>query len=486
MEKIVLGSQMKKVDGYTIDKMQIPSLVLMERAAFSVYEEIIKFCDCTGKILVVCGTGNNGGDGLAISRMLCLSDYRVCVYIIGNMDSATPEFRKQYEIIKNIQVDIVDDWVPEEYTVIVDALFGVGLSRDVKDKFFQCISQINKSDAMKISVDVPSGLCADTGKIMGISVKADYTVTFGRKKAGLLINQGIDYSGKILVKNIGFPKEAYNQADTYYACEEKDLEILPKRNENSNKGTYGKLLVIAGQENMAGAAYFSAKAAYRVGTGLVQILSAPENREILQIKIPEAVLVTYDTIDKCMEEAGVIVIGPGLGVNNKAVTLVEKALKEKKNIVLDADALNVIAKNPNLYSYFHDKVIVTPHLGEMSRLTNITVSEIKDHLIQVCDSFADKYGITCILKDSGSIISNGKKVYINTSGNSGMASAGSGDVLTGVIGGLLSIGMTNDLAAVMGAYIHGLAGDIMAAGLGKNALMASDIIDGLIPAMRKE
>lgn len=493
MERIVLGSQMKKADAYTINVIGIPSLVLMERAAAAVYEEIVKLIDKKEKILVVCGIGNNGADGLAVGRMLCLEGFDAAVCIRGNLENATEEFRTQLKIIKNIGSRTVEEFQPREYTVMIDALFGIGLSRKITGEFYDCISRINSSQALKIAVDIPSGLCSDTGTVLGVGVKADYTVTFGRAKTGLFLNDGIDYAGKVIAKEIGFPSAAYNQIESCYAWEKEDLKLLPVRKENSNKGTYGKVLVIAGTKNMAGAAFLAGKAAYRMGAGLVQLLSVEENRGVLQTLIPEAVLLTYDEekpdmqkIQEVIEKAEAVVIGPGLGTKEVSKRLLESVLKAEKKTVVDADALNIIAGDPALCGYYHSRVIITPHLGEMSRLMGIGIVQIKENLLKICREYAEKYGITCVLKNAKSVICNGNEVFINLSGNSGMAAGGSGDVLAGIIGGLLAEGVPYEKAGSLGAYIHGLAGDIMAEKMGKTALNAADLLEGLVQISREE
>lgn len=493
MEEIILGSDMKKVDSYTINRLGVPSLVLMERAALGVYEEVIGLCGKDARILIVCGVGNNGADGIALSRMLKIAGYTVDVHIVDGLDKGTEEFHKQLQIIANIQVNKVEQFDVKEYNVIIDAIFGLGLNKEVRGRFYNCIDAVNSSKAVKIAVDIPSGLCSNTGKILGIAVKADYTVTFGRKKAGLVINDGPDYTGRLITKEIGFPDAAYGGINKYFAYERKDISLLPKRRENSNKGTYGKLLVIAGEKNMSGAAFLVSKAAYRTGVGLVRIFSVEDNREILQTLIPEAVLTTYvpeadniHLLESVIRHADAIVAGPGLGTEPAAEILVKHALLSKKKIVLDADALNIIANNEELTGLYHSGVIITPHIGEMSRLTGLSAGEVKDNIIPVCSDYASKHGITCVLKDAKSVICNGSEIFINILGNSGMAVAGSGDVLAGIIGGLLASGFPTDKAGAFGACLHGLAGDIIADKTGKNALMATDIIEGLLSVSREE
>ncbi|SHI87480.1 NAD(P)H-hydrate dehydratase [Parasporobacterium paucivorans] len=483
MKKLIYGSKMKEIDSYAINEIGIPSIALMERAAFSVFCEMEKMCSKQENILIVCGTGNNGADGLALARMLKLKGYRVDIQVIGDILKATQEFKIQKSVTDKLEVMVAERPVYESYDYIVDALFGVGLCREITGVYKETIERMNESNAVKIAIDIPSGLSGDTGAILGAGFVSDITVTFGILKTGLVISQGPDYAGQVIVADIGFPQTGH--ADIF-AHEEQDLLSIPRRRKNSNKGSYGRLLVIAGSENMAGAAFLCAKSAYRVGTGLVQILTPKENREILQTLLPEAILKTYDASNPDFEEisgyidrASAIVAGPGLGISENAMKLIEKVMLAKKKTVIDADGLNIISQFPHLTGCYHSDIIITPHIREMSRLTCIEEDKIKNDLISTCRGYCEEHKISCILKDSGTVICTGDRIYINLSGNPGMATAGAGDVLAGIAGGLLAMGLGTDIASSIGPFIHGLAGDRTVKKTGESALMASDIIDGL-------
>ena len=482
MKKIVSGSDMKKVDNYTINDIGIPSIVLMERAALSVADFICQNekRDCT--VLVVAGTGNNGADGLAVCRMLYLKGYCTCLYILGDTDKAGKEFQIQLDIIKNLGIEIARDYV--EADIIVDALFGVGLSRDVQGNHAEIINRINKGRNKVYAVDIPSGIDADSGKVCKTAVKADYTVTFGSHKIGTVLYPGADYCGKVVVADIGFPQESYDRAANAleYAAKE-DLKSLPYRPNYSNKGTYGKVLIIAGSKDISGAAYLCAAAAFRVGAGLVRVFTAKENREVIQRLIPEVMVNTYDTdkfdkkaLEACLKWSDVVAVGPGLSTGVLQKIIVEEVLKEQLPTVIDADGINNIAEDERLKRKLHKNVIITPHLGEASRLMNVSVKEIASDLIKYAKRINYKYNVNCILKDARTVIATEDKMYINLTGNSGMATAGSGDVLTGITAGLLAIGVDLDNTCVMAPFIHGLAGDLAVQKTSKAGLMASDMI----------
>lgn len=475
---------MKEVDAYAINKMGVPSLVLMERASLSVFNEIKKISNGTESVLIVCGTGNNGADGLALARMLILEGYKAEVYIIGNSEKATKEFAVQKNILDNMKIPNRSSVDFALYDIIVDALFGVGLSREISGPYKDEIEAMNRADALKIALDVPSGLSADTGSILGAAFCADYTVTFGILKSGLLLNDGPDLAGKIIVADIGLFE---TKNDKLFAAEEQDLKVLSERKKNSNKGNYGRLLIIAGSRDMAGSAFLCAKAAYRMGAGLVHILTPEENREILQIMVPEAILSSYDSqypdlipLKECIERATAVIVGPGMGITETGRNILREILLSKKKVVIDADGLNMIAEHADLTDYYHKDVIITPHIGEMARLTKKSIIEIKSNIIKTSDDYTKRYSVKCVLKDSGTVISTGNKTYINLSGNSGMATAGSGDVLTGIIGGMLATGLPLEEASYLGPFVHGLAGDRVVKKTGERALMASEIIDGLM------
>lgn len=512
--KYALGSgQMKAIDRYTIETIGIPALVLMEKAAMAVVRHTKELCSEQDTILAVCGYGNNGGDGIAAARILFMEGYNVAVYMVGDKEHATKETKQQLKIAKKIGVPMLRKVKWNEYTVIIDAIFGIGLTRVVAGEFRKTIEQMNQSGAKVVSVDIPSGVSADDGKVLGIAAVASITVTFGYQKIGCLLFPGSEYAGKVYVEDIGFAKGGLLEAPTRFYFDETPTELLPVRKKNSNKGTYGKVLVIAGSKNMCGAAYFAATAAYRMGSGLVRILTAKENREILQRQIPEAVLTTYETTDGDISEedaksiresvawASVIVLGPGLGMSAMSAKIVNYVICEcKVPLLVDADGLNIISRLIServpeeegvegriryLSGLLPKGTILTPHKKELSLLTGIPMADLVGCLIDSSAPCTYNNDLIYVKKDVRTIVSFGNSDYINVSGNDGMATAGSGDVLAGIIAGLLAQGETPKMAAMSGCFLHGLAGDLAAKKKGPRSMLASDILEA-IPAILQD
>jgi ADP-dependent NAD(P)H-hydrate dehydratase / NAD(P)H-hydrate epimerase len=492
MEYLLNCEEMKRCDVTTIQKIGMPSMVLMERAALSVVEELDSF-DLT-RVLVVCGSGNNGADGYAVARLLHLQNIKVDVLFVGDEQKRTTENKQQQKIAEYYGVSSVKKIENNPYTTIVDALFGIGLSRPLSGKYLEIIEQVNQAEGEILSVDIPSGISADNGKVMGNAIKATRTVTFAFRKLGLVLYPGADYAGVVKVKDIGITARGFEgRFPKIYTYTRKDLERIPRRQSYSNKGTYGKILVVAGSKNMSGAAYFSAKAAYRMGAGLVRIVTPEENRQILQTLLPEAIVTTYqrsqldgDWLTEAINWASAIVIGPGMGISEEAKYLLSKVLSiSKVPLVIDADAITLVAKEPELLHDHEQKIIMTPHVGEMSRLTGKPIPKIADDIIEVAEKFAAEKKLTCVLKDARTIVTEGTEdTYVNTSGNNGMATGGTGDVLTGVIVGLLAQGLREREAARLGVYIHGLAGDAAAAQKGSYGMLADDVCDAINEVVR--
>lgn len=496
MKYIVTKKEMQAIDAYAIEKIGIPSAVLMERAALQVVEEVERLNVTGGRILVVVEGGNNGGDGLAAARILMERGYLVDIYYIAGLRKISEQFQIQKDIMFNMGVRLRKAIPNREYSVIVDGIFGVGLSREVDGPQKKAIDTLNQMQGIKLAIDIPSGIDATTGDILGTAFKADYTVTFELKKLGMFFSDGIDYCGKIICKDIGFPEHAIKAVKPrIYAYDESDMNKLPKRIDNSNKGTYGRVAVIAGSKNMSGAAYLCGKAAYSAGVGLVKIYTHESNRMILQSQLPEAVMMTYNDYEgalSCMEDAmkwaTVIVVGPGLGVDSTSERMLyELLMNTEVPLVLDADALNILSNNIELLEASSAPVIMTPHMMEMSRLIQKKVSAITKDRFNIARQFAKKMGVTLVLKDAKSIVTNGgEQTYMSLAGNNGMSTGGSGDVLAGIIAGMLAGGLSLKDAAMMGTFIHCLAGDKAAERKGKYAMLASDIIAGLGEVMRDE
>ena len=486
MQYIVTKKEMQAIDTYTIEKIGIPAEVLMERAALLLVEQIIRLNTMNGRILIVVEGGNNGGDGLAAARILSGRGYQVDITYIGGIARPSEQFQLQRNILKQMGVRLRKTIPNKDYSVVVDGIFGVGLSREIDGIQKKMIEYLNHMEAIKVAIDIPSGIDATTGAILGIAFRADYTVTFGLKKLGMFFSDGIDYCGKVICENIGFPENAIKQVKPQiYAYNQSDMCKRPKRYDNSNKGTYGRVAVIAGSKNMSGAAFLCGKAAYSTGAGLVKIYTHESNRVILQSQLPEAVMMTYgdyegalSCIEDAMKWATVIVVGPGLGVDTTSERMLyELLMNAEVPLVVDADALNILSENIELLEMTSASVIMTPHMKEMSRLIQKTVPEIIEKRFLIAKQFARKMGVTLVLKDAKSIVTNGgEQTYMNLGGNNGMSTGGSGDVLSGIIAGMIAGGLPLDEAAKMGTYVHCQAGDKAAEKKGKYAMLASDII----------
>lgn len=482
MEYIVDGTGMKQLDSFTMGEIGVPSMVLMEQAAVAVTNVLLKKIKENDSIIILAGPGNNGADGVAIARLLVLRGYSVVVYIMGEESHFTKQLSAQIGIAKKIGVKFINNAKMSEYTIVVDAIFGIGLSKPIIGDMEALIRSVNAGKNLVLAVDIPSGIHAGSGNILGTAIKADITVTFGYKKIGMLLYPGCEYTGELVTADIGFPSLQFagiNPAGTIYHKE--DLNKLPFRPNTSNKGTYGRVLVIAGSKNMSGAAYLSAKAAYRMGAGLVKILTAKENRVILQTMLPEAIISTYDAgaIEQELAWATTVVFGPGIGVSNQSRKLLQLVIQHATvPTVIDADGLNLLAEQGRLEEMaLPSNVILTPHLKEMARLLHSSVSEIKEHLVETATAATRESDFILVLKDARTIVSNANSLYVNMSGNNGMSTGGAGDVLTGVIAGLLAGGLPPYQAACLGVYIHGLAGDFAKEKESEYSLLATDIID---------
>lgn len=495
MQYLVSGKEMKLLDQNTSSVFHVPELVLMEQAAMAFVRKLFSLKEEYHKnvksVLILCGSGNNGADGMAVARLLMQTGLNVCTCLCGEQVGHTTSgsYKTQKSICQAYGMRMTKELSQENFDLIIDALFGIGLSRNIEGELADVIQKVNEADAWRVAVDISSGVHADDGAILNVAFAADDTITFSFGKIGQFLWPGSDSSGRISIVSMGITKESWLDRKPHLAMLEKDdiKRLLPKRTDHSNKGTYGKLLVIAGSVNMAGAAVMCARAAYRSGVGLVKVLTAEENRVSIQTLLPEAILSTYGVkIDESqvIEElkwADAVVLGPGIGTDKNAQKLVELVLKNcAVPLLLDADALNVIAKEPEVLLRPHTEMIITPHLGEMARLTGDAVSLIQSRLVESAFTFAQTYNVVCVLKDFHTITAIPYALgYLNLSGNNGMATAGSGDVLSGIIGSMLAQGMTADLAAPLGVYLHGLAGDKAAKATGERALIATDLIEAL-------
>ena len=496
MQLWVNAAQMKAADQYTIQKLEVPSLELMEHAAQACVQVLEDEKVDLSHVCVVCGSGNNGGDGFAIARILQNNRYSVETFCVGNPEHYTEETQEQMHRLQECGGKITYGMPQEDsYSVIIDAVFGVGLSRKVEGRYRQVIEQMNRMRGTKFAVDIPSGLSATTGCILGCAFKADYTVTFQLKKIGLELSQGRTMAGRVIVPDIGISTDSICEDQEIVRTAGKDIyrKMLPDRPEDSNKGTYGRLLVIAGSKGMAGAAYLNAHAAYMTGAGLVRIYTSSDNREILQTLLPEAIITTYEEYNKeellsLLTWADSVCIGSGLGMSRLSEKILKTVIEYVKvPCLIDADGLNLLAENKNYLNQMAERrFVITPHMKEMSRLTGTPVEELKADRIQILKDFISRYRITCVLKDSRTLIASEEKgIRMNLTGNSAMAKAGSGDVLAGVISGWMVQGKDAEDAAELGTYIHGLSGDLAKFEKGVYSVMARDLIEYISKALMK-
>lgn len=478
------GEQMRRADLYTIEEIGVPSMVLMERAALEVVrcmeEEQLDF----RKVLVICGSGNNGGDGYAIARLLHLKGHDVTIFFAGNSQKRSEENAQQAKIAAHYEIPVITNLGTEEYSVIIDALFGTGLKREVTGHYREVLCSVNQMAGKKVAVDLPSGIHDTTGARMGIAFCADLTVAIAFPKRGLFLQEGNVCAGKILTGDIGISSETFSEGTVTFGYEKQDLFLgFPKRKKNSHKGSYGKVLMIAGSKGMLGAAYLSAKAAYAVGAGLVQIYTHEENRVILQQLLPEAIITTYDTFDseqleKLIQWADLIGIGCGLGKSDTAERVMQYTLERALvPCVVDADGINILSKHMEWIEETNALIVLTPHMKEMSRMLQCSVKELIEQRMEKLHAFVERYKVVCVLKDARTLVAKEhQNTYLNLSGNAAMAKAGSGDVLAGVIVGILAQQCEPYTSACLGVFLHGLAGDMARDKKGAYSVLASDLV----------
>ncbi len=513
MRYAVSSAEMKICDRNTSEYFGIDSAILMERAALEVCDVIDDFREKRNtkrrlSCLVLCGVGNNGGDGAAIARLLHQRGYSVSYCVIGDYTKCSELLLKQLHILEkyNLKADtfsnIRDNKSDVSWDIIVDAMFGIGLSRPVKGDYKAAVDYVNNAKALRkdelfvVSVDMPSGINADTGQLCEAAVIADTTVTFNQVKIGQLLYPGCEYTGHLEVRDVGITQDSFRLKEPGAFFYDEDVkELLPTRKKDSNKGSNGKVLIIAGSESISGACILSAKAALHLGAGMVRIFTAMQNAEVVKSLLPEALLDTYtedDDITKKLSEAlswsTQAVLGPGLSTSAVAKKLVRFVLENyNKNLVIDADGLNIISEDNELrklvanYSAGGKRLVLTPHLAEFSRLFGKSVKECKAGMLSFPKELADELHATVVCKDARTIVADdcNRKIYINVSGNDGMATAGSGDVLAGILGALASEKESSFEMACLGTYLHGICGDLAAKKLGRRAMVASDIIDAL-------
>lgn len=504
---LVNAYQMRDVDRITIDDYGLSGFILMERAGVSVSDRICSLINKDSKIIVVCGKGNNGGDGIVVSREMTNRGYDTVCYLFAKPDELKEDSFFHYKIAKKYDVDIREgeDFFADiknlKNPVIVDAIFGTGLSKDVDGILENLIDEINSIDATVFSIDIPSGVCSDTGFALKTSIDADYTVTFGLAKIGHFLNEGLIRRGKLFIEDIGMPRQVIDNIgiDTFLIDEDMVRPLLPKRFPVSSKRDYGHVLVIAGSRGKSGASLMCSRAALKSGAGLVTLASSSSLINSIQSAVFEEMtlplsedsngILSKDSLEEVLEfakhRANVITVGPGLGQSEELVGFIRDLISQSRiPLVLDADALNLLSQGDaiGILKKASAPIVITPHEGEMRRLTG----ESNKNWIKWSRQFAQRSGVVVCLKGSPTIVSTPDGLsYINSTGNSGMATGGSGDVLTGLIGGIIAQGVNVCDAAISCVYLHGLAGDFAKEKYGEHSLTARDIIHCLSDAFKR-
>jgi ADP-dependent NAD(P)H-hydrate dehydratase / NAD(P)H-hydrate epimerase len=501
MKKIFSQSQIRAIDTYTITHEPVSPHGLMERASSGLTSAVMKLTSRQHKVLVFCGTGNNGGDGLAVARMLKEASYQVSVFVIDISPVRTPEWSENLKLLSayggtGATMISESSSLPEieEGVVVIDAIFGSGLNRPPEGIAAETISLINRSGVTVISIDVPSGLAGDGDARAGSQaiVKATHTLAIQFPRLAFMFSENFRYTGEWQIVPIGLHPVAIAQTVTPYTYTDAALvnSFLRRRSKFDHKGTCGHALLIAGSEGKMGAGVLSARAVMRSGAGLLTCHVPRAGHIIMQVSVPEA-MTLCDREEHCIsditipEKCNAVGIGPGIGTSHLAAEALNRLTKEYKGrLVIDADGLNILSMNPSWIERLPADTILTPHHGEFARLAGESHDGFERLQKQI--SFSERYGCIVILKGAYTSISlPDGKVYFNSTGNPGMATAGSGDALTGVILGLLAQGYEPGKAAITGVYLHGLAGDVAAAGKGQESLIASDIIDNLAAAYTK-
>lgn len=496
MIEVLKKDKCKLMDRVAIEKINIPGIILMENAAIQIANEI----ESKGNsFLIVCGKGNNGGDGLAIARHLLIKGKKIKVYIVTKDISFTNDFKMNLDILESLTNEIVvidkDEDINEEfiwdlrrYDIVVDGIFGVGLNRSLEGIFKKSIEEINKNANFTVAIDIPSGIDADTGNIMGVAIKANVTYSFEVIKMGFLNYKSIEYIGKVKVLKIGIPKQVKEEVsdNIYILGSDEYRNMLPKRSIYGHKGNYGRALIVAGSMGLSGAAFITTECTVRTGAGLTTLICPKEIQDILSSKLIEAMSINFeeDKVKSVIGSANSIAFGPGIGISKEAEEVLRKVVEESScPIVIDADGIKLLAKHNDLIKNLKGRCVITPHPGEMAEFLGETIEYIEANRIKVTIDTAKKYGIIVLLKGYNTVISDGEITYINPTGNSKMASGGMGDALTGIINGLISQGMNVKEASLLAAYVHGKIADELSDDL--FVVNARDLIENISSEFNK-
>jgi hydroxyethylthiazole kinase-like uncharacterized protein yjeF len=498
--KVARVDEMKDLDRRAIEEFGISQELLMENAGQAVYFVILQELGIKrNKFVVFCGGGNNGGDGLVVARKIHSNGGEVKVFLLDDEVKFRGAAKKNFEIVSGMPIEMsrissIDPVIPEllDCDAVVDAIFGTGLVRKVGGIYKDAIELINESQGTVFSVDIPSGINGNSGEVMGVAVRADYTVTFGLPKLGNMLYPGYEHCGKLYVSHISFPPSLHD-SDSIKVAINSPVEI-PERRKDTHKGSYGKALFIAGSSSYLGAPYFSALSFLKAGGGLSYLATARSISPFIAGKGSEIVFVPQketpsgsialenkDELLEFSQTVDMVILGPGLSLAKETQELVRKlAPKIDKPLLIDGDGITAIAGDLGRINKREAPTILTPHLGEMSRLAKMEISAINKNKTDVLQRTAKELNATIILKGAHSLIGYPDgTVFINVSGNSGMATAGSGDVLTGTIAAMYGLGLALEDAVRMGVFIHGFSGDVAAVDIGEDGVTAQDILDSL-------
>ena len=503
MSLVVTAAEMREMDRLTIEDAGIPGLVLMENAGRQVAEAVAELDAAeTGPVVILCGRGNNGGDGFVAARYLRQWGADVHCLLVGRRDAVKGDALTNLDIVDTLGISVVEaadrldepaETLLEAASVFVDALYGTGLTSDIKGLTRKVIQRVNDSEAPVVAVDLPSGISADTGAVLGVAIEADITVTFGFRKRGLLVHPGCDYAGDVRVADIGIPDDVTEHVAPTCFTNELEAPFLPPRPRDSHKGHYGHVLVVGGSPGKAGAVLLAGLGAYRSGAGLVTVLTDARCQPSLEGRVLELMVeagwapgaVDAERLRDGAKGKGAVVIGPGLdpGDDGRAVLAAFLGI-EGLTLVIDASGLAILAGHPALLAESVADLVLTPHPGEAAALLGVAGADVQADRFGALARLVEGCGGVVALKGSRTLIGAGEACYINLTGNAGMATGGTGDVLAGVLGAFVARGLDRLEAARLAVYVHGLAGDRAAERLGEDGLIASDLLAEL-PAVLK-
>ena len=506
--KLATVEQMREMDGYAVEKLGMAEEILMENAAHAAVSLLQKTFGIQGRMFVIfCGAGNNGGDGLALARLIKSAGGRVKVFLTASPKKYSGAAKINYDILCNLDADIQLLTKAQESRadvlaadVLVDAIFGTGLDRDVRGLAADVIALVNASGRPVVSLDIPSGISGNSGQVMGEAIRATHTVAFGLPKLGNLLYPGYEHCGALWVTHISFPPSLY-ESDALTVETNGTATALPPRPAQAYKSSMGDVLFIAGGANYFGAPYFSAMAFLKSGGGYARLAApasiipfvAQSGREIVYLPQRETALYSLSLKAKpdllaLAEKADMVVMGPGLSLQEETTKLIrELAAVISRPLLIDGDGLTAIAERPEILLKRKAETILTPHAGEMARLTRKTIACVNADKIGVLREASKKLNATVVFKGPHSLIGlTDGRVYVNLSGNPGMATAGSGDVLTGCIAAMHGLGLPPPLATRKGVFLHGCAGDLAAAQKGRDGMTATDILEHLPQALKND